>query len=276
MKTLMRLAFTASLALAGTAHAGGGGLSGGATEFTQRMNNAELGSVVGNTARQVTIQADSYAQLMRQTQTQLSQLESLVRNGTPLSGYQWTNFLGAVERIKQASRVTYGLSGTVQGLDQRFTQAFPGYDAALLAQLKATGQSEQTFGERASNSQRAYQESVESQLRMIELSSEQMDRDAAELEQLRSEGGQLEAIQTANRISALTAQQLMSLRSLTAAQASSQTAWRGYDEARRAQALMELETARDAAARREQAEARAILQQRQDELRNSWANRNAP
>ncbi|WP_204271784.1 hypothetical protein, partial [Escherichia coli] len=67
----------------------GGGLTGGATEWTQMLNNGELISLVGKSAEQVNNQIKQITQLAEQIQNQLNIYKNLLQNTAQLPTQVW-------------------------------------------------------------------------------------------------------------------------------------------------------------------------------------------
>lgn len=67
----------------------GGGLTGGATEYTQMLNNGELISLVGKSAEQVNNQITQITQLAEQIQNQLKIYTNMLQNTAQLPSHIW-------------------------------------------------------------------------------------------------------------------------------------------------------------------------------------------
>ncbi len=84
-------AFVAAIVIgwppAGTAFAGAAG--GGATEFTQLLNNGELISLVGQSTTQINNQIQQITQLAQQIQNQLKIYENMLQNTAQLPSRVW-------------------------------------------------------------------------------------------------------------------------------------------------------------------------------------------
>lgn len=99
--------------------AGGGGLTGGALETTQILNNTELGVLNGTQASQLAKQAQQLAHEIEMIQNQLLNLQRYTTDPTQL--ISTINSLSNL--IKQGQVLSYaGLN-----LDSQFSTLFPGY-----------------------------------------------------------------------------------------------------------------------------------------------------
>lgn len=110
-----------ALLAASLAQAGGGGV-GGATEFTQLMNNAELVGVAGSTA---TTAEQAIAQLIEQRKMALMQQLNLKALDQIPSNLLDSNFgIGALTNYRNAlTQLRGSLAQETQALNQRFVEA---------------------------------------------------------------------------------------------------------------------------------------------------------
>jgi P-type conjugative transfer protein TrbJ len=88
----------------------GGGLGGGATEFTQIANNSEL-------AAQVT-------QLAEQIQNQITMIQDMIHNTLNLPGKLMGNITGMIGTVMNAYNKTQGLLNRLSNLDEEFYNRF--------------------------------------------------------------------------------------------------------------------------------------------------------
>lgn len=86
------------------AYAGGGALTGGATEWTQLANNAQLASIYGKSIEQV-------ANQVRQIQYQIAQFAELSKQGTPMPDISWQDVLGQLMALEAATKKADDLAG---------------------------------------------------------------------------------------------------------------------------------------------------------------------
>ena len=105
-KAIKVLVLTAAFALsAQSAFAGGGGLSGGATEWTQQMNNSELISVASNTSQTAYHALQSFNKQVQMYATQLQQYAEALK----------TNFSVPFQIAKDLKNSVTGIYGTLRG-----------------------------------------------------------------------------------------------------------------------------------------------------------------
>lgn len=86
------------------AQAGGGALTGGATEWTQMANNSELASIYGKSVEQVSNQ-------VKQIQYQIAQYAEMVKQGTPMPDISWQDLLGQLMALETATQKADDLAG---------------------------------------------------------------------------------------------------------------------------------------------------------------------
>lgn len=115
-KTLIALSI---FLISSPCHGGGGGLSGGALEITQILNNTELGGLNGTAASQLARQAEQLVHEIEMIENQLLNLQNYTNNPTAL-----VNTLTSLSQLIQQGEV---LSYAGLNLDSQFTSLYPGY-----------------------------------------------------------------------------------------------------------------------------------------------------
>lgn len=121
-KSVVGAVVSAALSLVQLVHAGGGGITGGATEWTQIANNGQLAKVSADSALTAKTTIDQYMTQLQQLQIQMQNIAKL---GQPPEGLQdiiraqqsLSNYRTALERL-------YGsLEQQKDLMDKRFTEA---------------------------------------------------------------------------------------------------------------------------------------------------------
>ena len=234
--TLRTLAAAAGLALASPA-ALAGGLTGAATEWTQLLNNAELGKILSIESRSLHTETQSLAAETRQLQTQLQALEIMRRNVRVLPDHAIGNVIAPVTRLNRIARQAGGLAIDGRNLDTFLRSDLikdPRYDRRGLdrANLSASYDAWTT----------QWNGSMETNLRQSGFTLEDVETEARLIDRIQSrmgtEEGQMQVLQGGNLVAASMARQLNDLRRITATQ-SEQTsiAWgRQLDEMDRREA----------------------------------------
>ena len=248
--TLRTLAAAASLALVAPA-VPAGGLTGGATEWTQLLNNAELGRILSIESQSLSTETQSLAAETRQLQTQLQALEIMRRNVRVLPDHAIGNVIAPVTRLNRIARQAGGLAIDGRNLDTFLRSDLiedPRYDRRGLdrANLSASYDAWTT----------QWNGSMETNLRQSGFTLEDVETEARLIDRIQSrmgtEEGQMQVLQGGNLVAASMARQLNDLRRITATQ-SEQTsiAWgRQLDEMDRREAV-ERERQREIEASRE-------------------------
>ncbi len=248
--TLRTLAAAAGLALASPTGLAGG-LTGAATEWTQLLNNAELGRILSIESRSLHTETRSLAAETRQLQTQLQALEIMRRNVRVLPDHAIGNVIAPVTRLNRIARQAGGLAIDGRNLDTFLRSDLikdPRYDRRGLdrANLSASYDAWTT----------QWNGSMETNLRQSGFTLEDVETEARLIDRIQSrmgtEEGQMQVLQGGNLVAASMARQLNDLRRITATQ-SEQTsiAWgRQLDEMDRREAV-ERERQREIEASRE-------------------------
>ncbi|MDR1508714.1 MAG: P-type conjugative transfer protein TrbJ [Synergistaceae bacterium] len=195
----------------------GGGLTGGATEITQILNNAEL--------------IEQVAQLAEQIQNQITMIQDLIYNTLTIPDQLFRNVKGIYSKIKGIIDQTKGLAYNLSNLDEELKRRFKSY--AYLGSLSRV----EDFSSEYRNIVDSQMETVRSTMEAIGVSMEELvNDDASALEELQNKAssakGRNELIQATNQLLGFLAEDAMKLRQLQMMQA--QMAGTAY-EAERAQ-----------------------------------------
>ena len=118
------MATTLLLSISGHGHTGGGGVTGGATEWTQLANNAEFISLVGNSAEQINNQVTQITQFAEQIQNQLKIYKNMVQNTAQLPNHVWGQVESDLNRLQgivaQGQGIAFSMGNVDDVLKQRF------------------------------------------------------------------------------------------------------------------------------------------------------------
>ena len=91
----------AAIALSPISSAHAGSATGAATEWTQLANNAQLVSLVGQSAEQVNNQIKQISQLAEQIQNQIRMYENMLQNTAQLPFHVWSQVDGDFRKSGQ-------------------------------------------------------------------------------------------------------------------------------------------------------------------------------
>ena len=190
--------FTANVTYAG------GGLSGGATEMTQMMNNAEL--------------VQQVSQLATQIQNQITMIQDMVYNTLTVPDQLFRDVTGVYSNVKRIIDRTNGLAYNLANMDEELQRRFKSYgDMGSISQISG-------FSSEYRNIVDSQMETVRSTMEAIGVSFEELvNDDASALEELQrkasSAKGRNELIQATNQLLGFLAEDAMKLRQLQMMQA---------------------------------------------------------
>jgi P-type conjugative transfer protein TrbJ len=206
--------FAANAALAG------GGMTGGATEFTQIANNAEL--------------IEQVAQLAEQIQNQITMIQDMITNTLTIPDQLFRNIksiVGVYSKVKGIIDKTKGLAYSIASVDEELKRRFKSY--ADLSNLSRVSDFSSTYREIVDTRM----ETIRNTMEAIGVAFDELTNDdASALEEIQKKAstakGRNELIQATNQILGFMAEDAMKLRQLQMMQA--QMAGTAY-EAERAQ-----------------------------------------
>ena len=188
---------------ANTAYAGGG-LSGGATEMTQMMNNSEL-------IRQV-------QQLSEQIQNQITMIQDMIYNTLTIPDQLFRDVKGVYSKVKGIIDKTKGLAYNLANMDEELKRRFKSYgDMESLNKIS-------DFSSEYRKIMDTQMETVKSTMEAIGVAFEELiNDDASALAELQKKAssakGRNELIQATNQLLGFLAEDAMKLRQLQMMQA---------------------------------------------------------
>ncbi|GHV44842.1 hypothetical protein FACS1894204_02660 [Synergistales bacterium] len=196
--------FVVSIAPIGVAFAGGGGLSGGATEITQRMNNSELVAQV--------------AKLSEQIQNQIQMIQDMVYNTLTIPDQLFRDVSGIYRKVNGVINRTKGIAYNLSNIDEEMKRRFKSYgDMSSLSRVS-------DFSSEYRGIVGSQMETVRTTMEAIGISFEELSGgDASALKELQrkasSAKGRNELIQATNQLLGFMAEDAMKLRQLQMMQA---------------------------------------------------------
>jgi P-type conjugative transfer protein TrbJ len=213
--------------------AGVGGL-GGATEWTQILNNTELVSLVGSSAEQVQNQVTQITQLAEQIQNQLRIYENMLQNTLTLPDHIWGQVQSDLMRLQSLVNQGQGIAFSMGNVDDVLRQRFKSF-----ADFKSGLANGQTFSSSYQDWSDTNRDTIASTLRAAGLTAEQFSSEEATMSQLRSMSessvGQMQALQVGHEIAAQQVAQAQKLRGLVSQQVAMMGTW--YQSAQAAKDL---------------------------------------
>ena len=240
-------AVIAVCALPPGAHAGGGGLTGGATEWTQLLNNGELVSLVGQSTTQIDNQIRQITQLAEQIQNQLRIYQTMLQNTAQLPAHVWSDITGDLARLQSVVTKARDISFSMGNADDVLTARFKSY-----ADFKTGLPSGQSFSSTYRDWSTTNRDTIAGTLAAAGLTAEQFASEGSTMTQLKAmsetSDGQMKALQVGHEIAAEQVAQMQKLRGLVAQQMTMMGTWYASEQANRDLAQARRESLFDATA----------------------------
>jgi len=205
---------------------------GGATEWTQILNNTELISLVGSSAEQVQNQITQITQLAEQIQNQLKIYENMLQNTLTLPNHIWGQVESDLMRLQSLVNQGQGIAFSMGNVDDVLRQRFQSF-----ADFKSGLANGQTFSSSYQDWSDTNRDTIASTLRAAGLTAEQFGSEEATMNQLRSMSessvGQMQALQVGHEIAAQQVAQAQKLRGLVSQQVTMMGTWYQSEQAAR-------------------------------------------
>lgn len=211
-----------AIAAAPVCHASG--VTGGATEWTQLANNAELINLVKSSGLQVDNQLTQITQLAQQIENQTKIYQNLLQNTAQLPSHMWDDAAGELQALRsivsQGQSIAFSMANADDVLKQRF-QSYRDLQAAV-----GQGTDFSTGYAKWSDTNR---DTIAGTLQAASLTAGQFDNEDDVMASLhtmsQSADGQLKALQVGHEIAAEQVAQLQKLRGLFAQQMTMTGTW---------------------------------------------------
>ncbi|MAN77417.1 MAG: P-type conjugative transfer protein TrbJ [Rhizobiales bacterium] len=217
-----------SVGLAGAAHAGAA--AGGATEWTQLLNNVQLVDLAGSNIEQVGQNAQQIANQLTQIQNQIDQYRTMLQNLEKLPDNIWGDAVADLNRLQQLVAQGEGIAFSMGGLDDVLKQRFPSFDEF------AHGLSEgQDFSEQYADWSQTNRDTIAGTLAGAGLTADQLQTETQTMAQLQRQSetavGQMQALQVGHSIASQQVEQMQKLRGLVAQQSTMMGTWYQSEQA---------------------------------------------
>ena len=224
LSALALTAFGMTLWLTIPASAGPGGI-GGATEWTQRLNNVELASIVSLEGRILSTETESLVAQLDQLRTQIQAYEIMLRNVQQLPEQMLGDVMRPVLELRQIAEEAGSIAQSGVALDD-----FLRSDMITDPLFERAGLDRARVAERYDDWTGQWQSAVEANLGQNGLTMADVETEGQLLQAIQSrfgtEVGQMQVLQGANQIAASMARQLNDLRRITMTQSEVSTlAW---------------------------------------------------
>lgn len=206
------------------------GFFGGASEWTQLLNNAELVGIAGKSAEQIQNQLTQINQLAQQIQNQIQIYENMLQNTLQLPAHVWGQFESDFAQLRSLVNQGQGIAFSMGSLDDVLKQRFHSFGEFKTG--LANGEDFSSSYQQWSDTNR---DTIASTLRAAGLTSDQFSSEEATMAQLRSMSessvGQMQALQVAHQIAAQQVEQTQKLRGLVSQQTAMMATWYQSEQA---------------------------------------------
>lgn len=207
-----------------------GAATGGATEWTQLLNNSELVSLVGQSTEQINNQVTQITQLAEQIQNQLRIYENMLQNTARLPNHIWGQVENDLNRLRSLASQGQGIAFSMSNADEVLKQRFESY-----ADFKTSLPDGASFSSTYQNWSTTNRDTIAGTLKAAGLTAEQFSSEESTMESLRSMSesadGQMKALQVGHEIAAQQVAQMQKLRGLVSQQTTMVGTWLQSEQA---------------------------------------------
>ncbi|ELT46634.1 P-type conjugative transfer protein TrbJ [Brucella intermedia] len=227
---LRSAALSASLAVGLTGTAQAGAATGGATEWTQLLNNAQLIDLAGTNVEQVAQNAQQIANQITQIQNQLDQYRTMLQNLERLPENIWGDAVGDLNRLQSLVAQGEGIAFSMGGLDDVLAERFGSY-------AEFRGNLPEDFSSMYETWSQTNRDTIAGTLAGAGLTAEQFQTETQTMTQLQRQSetavGQMQALQVGHSIAGQQVEQMQKLRGLLSQQTTMLGTWFQSEQAER-------------------------------------------
>lgn len=202
----------------------GGGLTGGATEWTQILNNGELISLVAKSAEQVNNQIKQITQLAEQIQNQLNIYRNLLQNTAQLPTHIWGQVASDLNKLQSVVAQGQGIAFSMGNIDDVLKQRFQSF-----ADFKTNLPTGASFSQTYQSWSTTNRDTIAGTLKAANLTADQFSTEETTMAQLRdlsqTADGQMKALQVGHQIANQQVAQMQKLRGLVSQQMTMMATW---------------------------------------------------
>lgn len=231
MKRLLpiKILLTISIVMPGTiaadqAMAGSVGGFGGATEFTQLLNNAQLAGIQLKNIQQVANQITQINNQIQQISYALKSYNNMIQNTASLPAQVWGNVTAELNSLRSVIAQGRSLSYNLANIDTIVASRYKDFAAYQASPLNRAN-----YATAYSDWSKTSSDTIGAALKTAGLQESQFASEQSTLAQLEnmslSSNGQQKSLQVANQIAVQQVQQMQKLRQLVMAQMSMQAAF---------------------------------------------------
>lgn len=222
------LSVVLSAGLAGAAHAGAA--AGGATEWTQLLNNVQLIDLAGTNVEQVGQNAQQIAHQLTQIQNQIDQYRTMLQNLEKLPDNIWGDAVADLNRLQQLVAQGDGIAFSMGNLDDVLKERFGSF-------AEFQGNLPEDFSSMYESWSQTNRDTIAGTLAGAGLTADQFQTEAQTMAQLQRQSetavGQMQALQVGHSIASQQVDQMQKLRGLLAQQTTMMGTWYQSEQAER-------------------------------------------
>lgn len=207
-----------------------GAAAGGATEWTQLLNNAQLLEQSGQGVQSLANEAQQIAHQVTQIQNQLDQYRTMLQNLEKLPDNIWGEAMNDLNRLRQLTQQGEGIAFSMGGLDDVLKQRFPSFE-----DFAAGVQGGENYSEQYGEWSQTNRDTIGGTLAQAGLTAQQFDTEQGTMRQLQQQSqtavGQMQALQVGHSIASQQVDQMQKLRALIAQQSTMMGTWYQSEQA---------------------------------------------
>lgn len=230
MTCLPRCLFGFALSLSVALPSPAAAFFGGASEFTQLLNNAELIGLAGQSGVQIENQLTQIAQQVEQIQNQIRIYENMLQNTLTLPEEVWGEVENDLNRLRAIVGEGQGIAFSMSDLDDVLQQRFQSY-----AQLQDESLAGEDFSSAYQNWSDTTRDTIAGTLKAANWTAEEFSSEEATMERLRAMSGtsvgQMQALQVGHQIATQQVAQMQKLRGLVSQQMTMMGTWYHSEQA---------------------------------------------
>jgi len=209
----MLTVMTTLISFASGVFAGGGGLTGGATEFTQMLNNSELITQVKQQTDMIMNQVEMILKEAEQISNQITMIMDMIQNTMSLPQQLFGNVMQIYSKIKGIMDKTKGIAFTMMNFDEEMKKRFKSY--SNMSELQTTRDFQKEYRQIIDTQM----ETTRSTLEAIGVAWDQLENDDTKtLQKLqdiaKSAGGRNQIAQSTNQLLSFLGEESLKLRQL--------------------------------------------------------------
>lgn len=201
-----------------------GSATGGATEWTQLANNAQLVDLLKSSGLQVDNQLTQIGQLTEQIQNQLKMYENMLQNTAQLPDHIWGQVERDLDQLRDVVNQGQGIAFSMGNADDVLRQRFKSY-----ADLRENLPNKENFSSAYQSWSDTNRDTIASTLSAASLTADQFDTEESTMDKLRgmseNSDGQMKALQVGHQIAAQQVEQMQKLRGLVSQQMTMTGTW---------------------------------------------------